>query len=32
VDAQIVAQEQLASLNIDAARLGALKAREQKCC
>ena len=29
VDAQIVAQEQLASLNIDAARLGALKAREQ---
>jgi len=29
IDAQIVAQEQLASLNIDAARLGALKAREQ---
>ena len=29
VDAQIVAQEQLAGLNIDAARLGALRAREQ---
>jgi len=29
IDAQISAQEQLASLNLDAARLGALKNREQ---